>query len=108
MSTLAIDFDGVLHDDKHPLEGKSLGPPIQDARNAICYLRNELGHKIIIFSVKPPDIIEDWLHYYEIPFDRITMQKPIADLYLDDKAVRFSSWDIFLRTISLYLGKEFA
>lgn len=101
MSTLAVDFDGVLHDDSRRGTDPSvnqLGPPLEGAKNAICYLRNEKNHKIIIYSVKPPDIIEDWLRYFDIPFDRITTQKPVADIYIDDKALHFRNWpDAFVQ-----------
>jgi len=103
MAVLAIDFDGVIHDDANPLEGKTLGPPIEGAQAAIRLLRNEQGHKIIVFSVKPPDIIEDWLRYYDIPFDKITNIKPNADAYIDDKAVRFFNWNMLIKSLDYNL-----
>jgi hypothetical protein len=104
MALLAIDFDGVIHDHlAPPLEGKVLGPPIEGARNSICELRNERRHKIIIYSVKPPDIIEDWLNFFEIPFDRITNMKPTADIYIDDKGLRFHSWPLTMAALEYNL-----
>lgn len=99
MATLAIDFDGVIHNDKEPVEGKTLGLPIEGAKEALRKLKNEDGHKIIIFSVKPPNVIEDWMRHFDIPYDRITTLKPEADLYIDDKALRFFTWSLTLASI---------
>ena len=35
----------------------------------------------------------DWLEKYGVPYDEIYFSKPNADLYIDDRAFRFSSWD---------------
>ena len=35
----------------------------------------------------------DWLERYEIPYDEIYFGKPNAEVYLDDRAVRFESWE---------------
>ncbi len=76
-----------------------MGPPIEGAKNAIDALHND-GHTIIIHSVwaneKGIPAIADWLNYYEVHFDEITNLKPKADIYLDDKAVRFSNWETFV------------
>lgn len=91
---LAIDFNHVLHDRDNPI-GR-MGAPIQGAKQAMDLLR-EQGHELIIHSdmarteggVKA---IEEWCQYYGIPFDRVTALKPTADIFLDDKALRFQSW----------------
>jgi phosphoglycolate phosphatase-like HAD superfamily hydrolase len=98
MAILAIDFDGVLHDHLHPAEGGVLGAPIEGAKASMRLLR-EQGHKLVIFSVKPPDIIDDWCRNFDIPFDRITTLKPEADAYIDDKAIRFFNWKLTLASL---------
>jgi hypothetical protein len=35
----------------------------------------------------------DWLSKYEVPYDEIIFGKPWADVYIDDNAMRFNSWD---------------
>lgn len=92
--TLAIDFDGVVHDSKNPIAGRRMGAPLAGAKEALTELN--FDHKIIIFSVwakgKGAITITDWMNYYDIPFTEITNIKPQADVYLDDKAIRFTSW----------------
>lgn len=98
MSTLAIDFDGVINDHKHPLEGRRMGAPIEGAGDKLRMLKHQ-GYRIIIFSVwgddKGRESIAEWMKHFEIPYDHITNTKPHADVYLDDKAIRFTNWDDF-------------
>lgn len=99
---LAIDFDNVVHDQKHPLPGGRMGAPIEGAADAMYDLKQQ-GHKLIIHSVGGGNskYISDWLEYYEIPYDLITNIKPNADYYLDDKAVHFDNWDQALRDMGV-------
>ena len=92
---LAIDFDGVIHDHKNPIKGRRMGAPIEGAKEALADLTHQ-GHKIIVHTVwgneKGRQTIADWMKYYEIPYHDITNEKPQADVYLDDKAMHFTSW----------------
>jgi predicted phosphatase len=90
---IAVDFDGVIHDFKNPVKGRRMGAPIEGTQDALKRLRG-LGWKIIIFSVwgGEPKAIKDFMDYYKLPYDSITNIKPQADVYLDDKAVRFTNW----------------
>lgn len=88
---LAIDWDEVIHDRKHPAEGKRLGPPMAGAKEALYELKSR-GHEIIIHSVVDGKVIADWMSYFELPYDKIVL-KPIADLYIDDRAYHFISWE---------------
>lgn len=93
---LAIDFDGVIHDIKHPVPGRRMGPPMDGAKEALDEFASE-GYKIIIFTVRAGTkssvkAVEDWLNYYIIPFDEVTNIKPNADVFIDDRAIHFISW----------------
>ena len=103
MATLAIDFDHVIH---LPSEGGKMGDEVGGAKSAIRKLRNEDGHKIIIYSCKPPEVIEPWMRNHDIPFDRITTMKPNADIYIDDKGFRFQSWNLTLAALPWNLPTE--
>jgi hypothetical protein len=93
---IAIDFDGVIHDKDHPVKGKRMGPPMVGAGESVRLLRKR-GYKIIVhtcMAVTPggKQTVADWLDYYDIPCKEVTATKPIADLYIDDKALRFEDW----------------
>ncbi len=93
----AIDLDGVIHDHLHPVEGKRMGAPMEGAVEAITALRDK-GDTIIVHTVKATTesgrcAVIDWLNHYNIPFDDVTAIKPNCDVYLDDRAVRFTSWN---------------
>ena len=102
---IAIDFDGVIHDAERPVKGRRMGAPIAGARETIEKLRWRLGAKIIVFTArageKETNAVRDWLNFYEIDHDEITNIKPIADIYLDDKAVRFTTWAEFASTVGV-------
>lgn len=103
---IAIDFDGVIHDfNKGYHDGTCYGEPLPGALEALKNLSEK--YNIIIFSSKClPDrplvnglngkqLIVDWLTKYNvIQYVRdVTHFKPRAKLYIDDKAIRFTSWN---------------
>lgn len=94
---IAIDFDSTIHDPQNRLNGYKMGQPILGAALSINQLRTE-GHEIIIFPTWADNqqrrkAIVDWLTYFGVGFDDITSVKPDADVYLDDRAIRFTNWD---------------
>jgi len=102
--TLAVDFDGVLHDHKHPVTGRRMGIPFPDARPAMIKLTRQ-GHMLIIHTVMATTpggtkAVEDWLRYYKIPYASVTAIKPNADYYVDDRAIRHTDWKTTLEAIT--------
>lgn len=94
---LAIDFDGTLHDITHPIAGKRMGEPIAGALQAMEDLYDQ-GHRIIIYTVRAAtkqgkEVVEEWLDHFGIDFHDITAVKPNADMFIDDRAVRFETWE---------------
>lgn len=98
---IAIDFDHTIHDAANPIKGRRMGPPMDGAKEAIEKLRQK--HKIVIFTVwgdvKGRKTIADWMNYYKIPYDEITNIKPNATVFIDDRAIRFTSWEEVIHTI---------
>jgi len=41
----------------------------------------------------------EWLNKYQIPYDEIHFGKPLADFYVDDKAIKLTSWKDFNKQI---------
>lgn len=92
---VAVDFDGVIHDQANPKPGRRMGLPLPGAKDALTRLKQD-GHTVIIHSCCRAGVIADWMAYYEIPYSSIWQGngKPQADYYVDDKAVRFTSWGV--------------
>ena len=97
--TLAIDFDGVLHEYRN-FEAPS-GKPVPGAVEAWYKLYNA-GYNLVVFTCrKDLDSVREWMHrhfdfkrnighFYE---PEITNIKPMAIVYIDDRAIRFTNWD---------------
>ena len=105
--TFYIDFDRVIHDIDHPVEGRKMGPPMEGAIFGMQQLR-EAGHHIIVFTTRATNersikVVMDWLDYYQCPYDGVTNIKGKADAYVDDLAVHHISWD---QTMMLLFEQE--
>lgn len=95
MATWAIDFDGVIHDRQNPATGRRMGPPIEGAKERLISLKRR-RHKVIVHTTMAltpsgAKAVANWMEHFGIPYDEI-IGKPAADIYLDDKAVRFTDW----------------
>jgi capsule biosynthesis phosphatase len=103
---ICIDLDGVISKLKKDEENYSEVKPLEGAVEKIKSLKKN-GHYIIIYTARHMKTCDgniekviskiggltlEWLKKYEIPYDEIIFGKPWADVYIDDNALRFSSW----------------
>jgi hypothetical protein len=111
---IAIDLDGTILDeiDVDTSEGE-FGAPIPGAIEALGALK-DLGWKIIIWTARlsfAPDEdtrdewieeIAEYLGSQNIPFDDIAIEKPPADVFIDNKqVVQFDGdWDEVVRIVT--------
>jgi hypothetical protein len=113
---VAIDFDGTIVENEYP----NIGPLKENAIRCIRLLK-EIGCYIIITSCRTntklhPNlaerltqvrIIKDFLERNNIPFDEIddgSQGKVFADVYIDDRAVRFeNNWEEIVRIVNLLM-----
>jgi capsule biosynthesis phosphatase len=117
---IVIDLDGTIcpiketegyYQDLVPLDGAV--ERIKDLKKA--------GHYIIISTARNMATQEsnlgkviknigkvtlDWLEKYEIPYDEIYFGKPNAQVYIDDRALRFSDWDSINHDSLTQIAKE--
>lgn len=92
-----MDFDGVIANYDGYKGPGVLGSPREDVRLALHTLRRE-GWKIVIHTTRSWAEIESYLQQHDIPFDEYNRnsdyttggQKPVADVYWDDRAVCYS------------------
>jgi hypothetical protein len=95
--TIAVDFDGVISEYDGWKGPGVLGAPRTDVVQVLSTLRQE-GWKIVVHTTRAEGEIEDFLKQHAIPFDEINCNsdyrtggaKPVADVYWDDRAVRYS------------------
>ena len=103
---IALDLDGVICPVKTPEESYGSLEPLPGAVERIRELRRE-GHYIIITTARNMATCEsnlgrvlrnvgqitlEWLERYGVEYDEIYFGKPNAEVYIDDRALRFSSW----------------
>lgn len=107
--TIAIDFDGVLHKySRGWQDGTIYDPPMEGAMEAVSKLVKK-GHRVIVFTTRIAlDDVRVWLikHKFDIDINDVTNIKPIAHIYIDDRAVRFIDWERTLAFIEPMLDKE--
>ena len=104
---ICIDLDGVICELKKGNESYANLNPVPGSIEKIKHLKNE-GHYIIIHTARRMKthksnkgrllkdvgkITLDWLEKYNVEYDEIYFGKPWANVYIDDNAFRFETWD---------------
>lgn len=104
---ICIDLDGVLCELRQPGQNYADVKPLPGAVEKLRTLRRA-GHEIVIATarhMKSCDhnvgkvvarqglIILEWLAHYGFEYDEIWFGKPHCDIYVDDNAYRFTTWD---------------
>jgi hypothetical protein len=106
---VAVDFDRVLFHHVDWGGHEQYGEPVAGAREALGEIRR-MGFRIMVWTTRSQrDIIRAALEKHGIPFDyinenpdqpqEINPSKPVADYYIDDRAVRFTTWQAVLEEI---------
>lgn len=99
MSVGAIDIDGVLAETQEwPFDPDHyrIAEMVAGAEDALRCLKNR-GHEIVLHTGRHWDkrhATTEWLKRNGLwqHVDGIVFGKPVADYYLDDRGVRFTSW----------------
>jgi histidinol phosphatase-like enzyme len=92
--TYVFDLDGVLATEEKTFE-KSLAKPIQNNIDILNQLY-DCGHTIIIHTARgwaEFKMTDNWLNANNIHRHSLVMGKPIADVYVDDKALNVNDID---------------
>ena len=117
---ICIDLDGTICDIRHdPLTYADVKPKAHAAEK-ISELR-KLGHYIIINTARNMGSTGhnigkvmknvgkttlEWLDKNGIEYDEIFFGKPNADITIDDRAIRFESWDFISSNLLEGSAKE--
>jgi len=104
---IGVDLDGVICELRSPGQSYADVKPMPGAIAKLKALR-AVGHEIVIFTARHMKTTGmnvgrvvarqglttlHWLDNHGIEFDEIWFGKPHCDVYVDDNAVRFVSWN---------------
>ncbi len=104
---ICFDLDGVICQLRGPGQSYAELLPVPGAVEKLRELK-AAGHYVIIATARHMKTCEgnvgrvlakqgavtlDWLRRHGIEYDEIHFGKPHAQVYVDDNALRFSSWD---------------
>jgi capsule biosynthesis phosphatase len=104
---ICFDLDGVICELRTNGETYAELKPVSGAVEKLKALR-AAGHTIIISTgrhmktcqgnvglvlARQGHVTLEWLARHDIPYDEIYFGKPWADVYVDDNALRFTSWE---------------
>lgn len=107
--TIAIDIDGTVADsskvnlrqvNSHPDEFLK-ACPLKGAREAVVNLYKE-GHTIVFHTSRnyaSKRITREWLIKHGFPFHHIVMDKFVAHVYIDDRAINGCNWKRVMQSI---------
>lgn len=110
---ICIDVDGTICQNRQVGQSYLQVMPILGAVESIQQMKAK-GHYIILYTSRGMQTYNnnigkivaenakhliEWLHIYKIPFDEIVFGKPLADLYIDDKAKKFTLWKDMINEI---------
>lgn len=103
---IAIDLDGTICPIKGPNQSYAELEPLPGAVERLRQLR-AAGHYVIILTARNMATCQsnvgkvmknigkttlDWLERYGVEYDEVYFGKPNAEVYLDDRGIRFTSW----------------
>jgi carbamoyl-phosphate synthase large subunit len=91
---LAIDIDGTICTELRAFD-RPLAQPLPGAIDALRLLKAN-GNTIILWTGRGWEqyaVTKDWLDRHGCVYDQILMGKPVVNHFIDDRAVKFMSWD---------------
>lgn len=112
---IAVDFDGTLCEDKYPDIGPAKPRVIEWVKN-----QRKAGHKLILWTCREGEILFNaikWCAQNGMEFDAINENIPetrflyvgkakvIADVYLDDKALKVGDVDALANVTDFQKGQ---
>ena len=107
--TIAIDLDGTVADctdvdfdkvDKDPSELMK-AKPIKGALESVKKLHAQ-GNTIVFYSSRDhgsKEVTELWLEEHGFPFDHVELEKLVAHIYIDDRAINGCDWELVMKEV---------
>lgn len=89
-----IDIDGTICTEEKTFE-RPLAKPLPKAKEKVNELFKQ-GHTIILWTSRgweQYNVTKHWLDAHGFKYHQLFMGKPIASIFIDDRAVKFEGWD---------------
>lgn len=104
---IAIDLEGTILEEKDERERAGATPLVRavEAVNALY----QMGHTIIIYTARTYRELEltlGQLKQYGIKYHHLVLGKPVADIFIDDRAISFTDWSASWDTLLQTIGKK--
>ena len=110
---VAIDFDGVIHNDSMGYhDGTIYGNPLEDSIKSLKKLSKKYTIKIYSCKSNPnrplvdgktgTELIWEWLDTHNVKdcVDDVVWGKPNAIIYIDDKGYKFENWNDTIKLLN--------
>ncbi|MDL2304099.1 HAD family hydrolase [Bacteroides sp. OttesenSCG-928-D19] len=98
---IIIDMDGTICTEERTYS-RSLAKPKEGAVDAVNALY-KAGHTIIIYSARTwmeYEMTVAWLANHNISYHQLILGKPIGDVWIDDRALKFeNNWNQLLKEL---------
>ena len=104
---IIIDLDGTICTEEKTYS-RSLAKPVKGAVEAVNDLF-DAGNTIIIYSARSwqeYEVTQHWLENHNIRYTQLVMGKPIGDVWIDDRALKFDNWGKIIKDIKLTNKKK--
>lgn len=100
MFKVVVDIDGVIAVPRSD-NNYALCEVVPGAREALTHLC-KIAHVTLDTARWEEDraVTEEWLRVNEIPYHKLKLGKPLADVYVDDRATPFTHWSSVLEEIA--------
>lgn len=93
MATVICDIDGVLAYSVEDYRYYSSARPNLVMRDVLRRL-HERGDRVVLYTSRWEEdrqVTEEWLLKHGFPYDKIVFEKPLGEVYIDDKAMRIEA-----------------
>lgn len=103
---VAVDFDGTLVDSRATSPGLIDGDPVEGAIDALRSL-GSMGIDVVVYSCRTSTMdgalaVRRWLDRHGLEWVDVSTAKPLATVYIDDRAQRFCGrWDETIRWLKI-------
>mgnify|MGYP001459293937 CR=1 FL=1 len=92
--TIFVDIDGTICNEG-PVSERARRKPLPGARAALKKMRKD-GHVVVLWTAREwthYKLTKKWLDKHGFEYDQILMGKPVAHVWIDDRAREFKGWD---------------